>query len=166
VSLHGSCHGALSHSPSPSAGETENLVTLQFKLPLILAPSPSSAGWLPVPAAEIHVQLLILSINPKTWNIFWRPKYRKILKIMKIEKFPLSSSSYPPSSFPLFSSTSFSYFSSLLSRFQPLFRVRSLAADTTTAFGLPAVLPRVAHCWPIAVLGSLLSSILYKWALQ
>jgi hypothetical protein len=50
--------------------------------------------------------------------------------------------------------------------FKPLFRVRSLAADTTIPLWSPAVLPHVVHCRSIAVLGSLLSSILYKWALQ
>jgi hypothetical protein len=54
--------------------------------------------------------------------------------------------------------SSFSYFSPLLSRLQPLFRVRFLTDDITISVGLPAVLPRAVNCRSVAILGSLFPS--------
>jgi len=62
--------------------------------------------------------------------------------------------------------SSFSYFSPLLSRLQPLFRVRFLTDDITISVGFPAVLHRAVNCTCVAVLGSLFPSNPYQWALQ
>lgn len=64
--------------------------------------------------------------------------------VLQYRNLSLPSSSC--SSFSFLFISSFSYFVPLLSRLQPLFRVRSLTEDITISVGLPAVLPLAVNC--------------------